>query len=92
MLISEVHPASTSEPKNRMPNRPGANGSVLMMAGKATNARPTPVSDSSAIGAPDSRAMKPSTANTPMPHRISNEEFAKPTVNAEVVMSDLRLR
>ena len=37
-------------------------------------------------------AMNPSVANTPMPARISNDEFAKATTRPEPVRSVLRLR
>ena len=84
--IREVKPASTSEPKNSTPIRAPA-GASLMMVGKAMKASPTPSVTTSSIATPCACAMKPSAENTPMPHRISKPEFAKPTTRPEPVRS-----
>ena len=86
MEISEVKPASTSEPKKSTPISAPA-GASEMIVGKAMNARPTPATTTSSIATPWACAMKPSAENTPMPHRISKLEFAKPTTRPEPVRS-----
>ena len=74
---SEVKPAMKSEAKNRNPNNP-PRGIWLMMAGKATNARPMPEVATSSTATLDCTAMKPRAAKTPMPASTSKEELAKP--------------
>ncbi len=87
MLISEVIPAITSEPKNSTPISAPA-GASLMIAGKAMNASPTPPPlATSPTGSPLSWAMNPRAANTPMPASSSKPEFEKPTTSPEPILS-----
>lgn len=83
---SEVRPAMTRETKNSTPISAPA-GASEMIAGKATNARPMPLSATSMTGSPLAWAKKPSAAKTPMPASSSNPELAKPTTAPEPVMS-----
>ena len=58
-----------------------------MIVGKAMKARPMPELATSETGWLAACAMKPSAANTPIPHSSSKEELAKPTTRPEPVRS-----
>ena len=71
----------------------GPPGIIEMICGKVTKDRIGPVRPSTlATATPCWWAMKPTAPNTPMPARISKEEFAKPATSAVPVRFDLGLR
>src|SRR5699024_8924369 len=86
--IKEVSPAKISEAKNKNPNTSLNAGNSLIIAGKTTNANPTPPLTTSAIGTPCCVAIKPNTENTPIPASNSKLELLKPVIKALFVMSD----
>ena len=89
---SEVTPARTREEKKRTPKR-GPPGIIEMIFGKVTKDRIGPVRPSTSDTlTPPWWAMNPTAENTPMPARISKDEFAKPATSAVPVKFDLRWR
>src|SRR5664279_4336291 len=88
-LTSEVTPAKTRDPKKSTPISAPA-GASLMIAGKATNANPSPSAATSSTATPDACAMKPSAAKTPIPASSSKPEFDRPTTSADPDMSVFR--
>ncbi len=87
-----MKPAIVREPKNSAP-KIGPPGICETIAGKVMNDSPTPVSPSSSLtSTPCWNAKKPRVANTPIPARISNDEFANATTRPGAVRLDLRLR
>ena len=78
MVTSDVKPAINSEPKKRTP-KIGPPVMLLMIVGKAINARPMPLVATSATATCWVTATKPKVANTPMLARTSKALLDRPT-------------
>ena len=88
----DVTPARTRDEKKSTPKR-GPPGIIEMIFGNVTKERigPDRPSTSDTL-TPPWWAIKPIALKTPMPARISKEEFAKPATRAVPVRFDLGLR
>ena len=88
-----MNPAIASDPKNSTP-KIGPPGICETIAGKVMKDRPTPVRPSSSLDRdrPAGTRRSPRVAKTPMPARISNDEFAKATTSPGAVRLARRLR